>query len=50
MRGLIDMGRKGYESSIDDHDIELFVMMVGWVDVLDRDVWRAVDISIFNFL
>ena len=40
----------GFELSIHDHAIDLFVTMVGWVDVLDSD-WgdfrrqHAVDIS-----
>ena len=46
--GLIDMERKGYESIIHDHDHDLWVTMVGWVDVSYSD-WgdfrrrRAVD-------
>ena len=30
---LIDMERKGCESIIHDHDCDLRVTMVGWVDV-----------------
>ena len=30
---LIDMERKGCESIIHDHDCDLWVIMVGWVDV-----------------
>ena len=33
----IDMVRTGCESSIDDHDIDLCVIMVGWMDVPDSD-------------
>ena len=50
---LIDMERKGYESIIHDHDCDLWVTMVGWVDVSYID-WgdfrrrRAVDISSFD--
>ena len=36
MRQLIDMERKGCESSIHDHDIDFSMAMVGWVDVPDR--------------
>ena len=48
--GLIVMEQKGCESIIHDHDHDLWVTMVGSVDVLDRD-WgdfrcrRASDIS-----
>ena len=48
--GLIDMEWKGCESIIHDHDCDLWVTMVGWVDVPYSD-WgdfrrrRAVDIS-----
>ena len=48
--GLIDMEWKGRESIIHDHDHDLWVTMVGWVDVLYSD-WGdfrcrlAVDIS-----
>ena len=48
MEGLIDMELKGCESIIHDHD--LWVTMVGWVDVPKKD-WgdfrrrRAVDTS-----
>ena len=51
MRRLIDMERKGCESIIHDHDCDLWVTMVGWVDAPYSD-WgdfrrrRAVDISI----
>ena len=47
---LIDMERKGCESIVHDHDCDLGVTMVGWVDVPYSD-WgdfrrrRAVDIS-----
>ena len=52
MGGLIDMERKGCESIIHDHDHhhELWVTMVGWMDVPYSD-WgdfrrrRTVDIS-----
>ena len=50
MGGLIDIERKGCESIIHDHDCDLWVTMVGWVDVPDSD-WGdfrrlgAVDIS-----
>ena len=53
MRGLIDMERKGCESIIHDHDCDLWVTMVGWVDVRCSD-WgdfrrrHAVDISSFD--
>ena len=46
----IDNERKGCESSIHDHDIDLCVTMIRWADVPDSD-WgdfrrrRAVDIS-----
>ena len=48
--GLIDMERNGCESIVHDHDRDLWVAMVGWVDVPCSD-WgdfrrrRAVDIS-----
>ena len=47
MGALIDMERKGCESIIHDHDCDLWVTMVGWVDVPYSDFrrWRAVDIS-----
>ena len=53
MRRLIDMDRKGCESIIHDHDCDLWVTMVGWVDAPYSDWgdfrrWRAVDISSFN--
>ena len=50
MGALIDMERKGCESIIHDHDCDLWVTMVGWVDVQYSD-WddfrhrRVVDIS-----
>ena len=50
MRGLIDMERKGCEWIIHDHDCDLWVTMVGWVDVPYSD-WGdfrrrcAIDIS-----
>ena len=50
MGGLIDMERNGCELIIHDHDSDLWVTMVGWVDVPDSD-WgdfkrqRAIDIS-----
>ena len=37
MGGLIDTEQKGYESIIRDHDRDLCITMVGWVDVLDSD-------------
>ena len=53
---LIDMEGKGCESIFRDHECDLWVTMVGWVDVPDSD-WgdfrrrRAVDISsLFNSL
>ena len=33
----IDMERKGYELSVHNHDIDLCVTMVGWVDVQESD-------------
>ena len=48
--GVIDMDRKGWESIIHDHDCDLWVTMMGWVDVPYSD-WgdfkrrRAIDIS-----
>ena len=52
MEGLIDMEQKGFELIFIDHDRNLWVTMVGWVDVPDSDWgdfkrWRAVDISSF---
>ena len=53
--GLIDMEWKGCESIIHDHDCDLWVTMVGWVDVPYSD-WgdfrrrRAIDISSFPSL
>ena len=50
VKALIDMERKGCESIIHDHDCDLWVTMVGWVDVPYSD-WgdfrrrRVVDIS-----
>ena len=37
MGGLIYVGLKGYESIIHDHERDLWVSMVGWVDVPDSD-------------
>ena len=37
MRGLIDMEGKRSELIIHDHDHDLWVTMVGWVDVPDSD-------------
>ena len=50
--GLIDMERKGCELIIHDHDCDLWVALVGWVDVPYSDWgdfrrWCAVDISSF---
>ena len=51
---VIDMDRKGCESIIHDHDCDLWVTMVGWVDVPYSD-WgdfkrqRAVNISSWVF-
>ena len=42
MEGLIDMERKGCESII--HDCDLWVTMVGWVDVPDND-WVTSDVG-----
>ena len=47
---MIDMGGKGCESIIHDHDSDLWVTMVGWEDVPHSDQGdfrrrRAVDIS-----
>ena len=44
------MEEKRCESFIDDHDCNLCVTMVGWLDALDSDQgdfrhWHAVDIS-----
>ena len=52
MGWAIDIERKGYESSINDHDNDLHMTMMGWADVLDSyrgdfRRWRAVDISSF---
>ena len=55
MGGVIDMDWKGCESIIHDHDCDLWVTMVGWVDVPYGD-WgdfkrrRAVDISSFPLI
>ena len=55
MGGLIDVKRKGYELIIHDHDCDLWVTMVGWVDVPDSD-WgdfkrqRAIDISSYMYM
>ena len=51
--GLIDIEWNGCESIIHDHDCDLRVTMVGWVDVPfsewgDFRSWRVVDISSFN--
>ena len=51
--GLIYMERKGCDSIIHDHDHDLWVTMVGWVDVpySDRGDFRhrrAIDISSFE--
>ena len=51
MAGLIDMKRKGCELIIHDHDRDLWINVVGWVEVPDSDCGdfrrrRAVDISI----
>ena len=52
---VIDMDRKGCESIIHDHDCDLWVTMVGWVDVPYSD-WgdfkrrRAFDISSFDYM
>ena len=52
MGALIDTERKGSELIIHDHDCDLWVTMVGWVDVPHSD-WgdfrrrRVVDISSF---
>ena len=52
---LIGMERKGCESIIHGHDCDLWVTMVGWVDV-PYSGWGdfrrrlAVDISIFYFV
>ena len=50
MGWLIEMEWKGFESSIHDHDIDLCVTMVRWVDVPDSDrcnvrCRRSVDMS-----
>ena len=52
MGGLTDMELKGCELIIHDHDRDLWVTMVGWVDVMHSDWgdfrhWGAVDISSF---
>ena len=50
MGGLIEMEQKGCESIIHDHDCDVWVTLVGWVDVPYSD-WsdfrpqRAVEIS-----
>ena len=52
MGALVDTERKGSESIIHDRDCDIWVIMVGWVDVPYSD-WgdfrrrRAVDISSF---
>ena len=55
MGALIDTERKGCEAIIQNHDCDLWVTMVGWVNVPYID-WgdfrrqRAIDISSsFNF-
>ena len=50
MGWLVDIERKGCESSIHDHDIDFCVTMVEWVGVPDSDRGyfrhrRAVDIA-----
>ena len=50
MGAVIDTERKSCDSIIHDHDCDLWVTMVGWVDVPCSDwgdfrCWRAVDIS-----
>ena len=53
MVGLIDMEQKGCESIIRDHDRDIWVTIVGWVDVAYSE-WgdlrhrRAIDISSCN--
>ena len=37
VEALIDMERKGCDPIIYDHDCDLWVTMVGWVDVLYSD-------------
>ena len=54
MGGATDMLRKGCESSIHGHDIDLCVTMVGWVVVSDSDRgdfrrWCGVDISSYQW-
>ena len=50
MRGLIDVEQNGCEVINYDHDCDLWVTIVGWVDVPDSD-WgdfrrrRAIDTS-----
>ena len=50
MGGLIEMEQKGCQSIIHDHDCDVWVTLVGWVDVPYSD-WgdfrpqRAVEIS-----
>ena len=34
MEGLLDMERKGFEWIMHDHDRDLWVTMVEWVDIL----------------
>ena len=53
MRGLIDVEWKGCELSIHDHDIDLCVTMVVWVDAPDSDLGdfrhrRAVNIASYS--
>ena len=54
MGGPIDIEQKGCESTIHDHEHDLCVTMVGWVDVPDSDrgdfrCQCAVDISSFQW-
>ena len=50
MGGLIDTEQKGYESIIHDHDRDLCITMVGWVDVPDSD-WVTLDVGVlFTYL
>ena len=54
MGGLIEMEQKGCESIIHDHDCDVWVTLVGWVDVPYSD-WGdfrpqcAVEISSYSF-
>ena len=55
VEALFDMERKGCESIIHDHDCDLWVTMMGWVDVPYSD-WgdfkrrHAVDISSYYMI